>query len=403
MEFYGKNKNKYHTGDNMRLAIDKKDLMHHIQHLATIVPSKNTTPILTNYLIDVDAQNNSVRITASDLEITAIVSFPASVSEGGTVAISARHLNEIITSMPDDIINMSKQDDLLLIQCGKIDFKLLCADPSLYPILPEANLEKAVAIDNQLFGRMINKTSFAVSADTNRAVLTGVCWKIHENEHLMAATDGKKVAEIKIKNSSIKTNNGENAEDNIFNENRESYIEKIIPVKTLNFMQKIYDSQIKELKLLIESNKMVFVSGEYTIFTHVIEHKYPEYQKAFIHDLPNCLIIDREKLKTAIRRVALVAPDDNLRTRFEIENDRFEINTSNRDTGDAKQFMEEYSFQGSPTTISFNYKFMLAILDVIDTERVKILLGSPKDPMMIYNEIQPENQELTFLLMPLRS
>lgn len=387
----------------MRLAIDKKDLMHHIQHLATIVPSKNTTPILTNYLIDVDAQNNSVRITASDLEITAIVSFPASVSEGGTVAISARHLNEIITSMPDDIINMSKQDDLLLIQCGKIDFKLLCADPSLYPILPEANLEKAVAIDNQLFGRMINKTSFAVSADTNRAVLTGVCWKIHENEHLMAATDGKKVAEIKIKNSSIKTNNGENAEDNIFNENRESYIEKIIPVKTLNFMQKIYDSQIKELKLLIESNKMVFVSGEYTIFTHVIEHKYPEYQKAFIHDLPNCLIIDREKLKTAIRRVALVAPDDNLRTRFEIENDRFEINTSNRDTGDAKQFMEEYSFQGSPTTISFNYKFMLAILDVIDTERVKILLGSPKDPMMIYNEIQPENQELTFLLMPLRS
>lgn len=377
--------------------------MQHIQHLATIVPSKNTTPILTNYLIDVDAVENSVRITASDLEITAIVSFPASVSEGGSIAVSARHLNEIITSMPDEIINFSKQDDLLLIQCGKIDFKLLCADPTLYPILPEANLDKAISIDNQLFGRMINKTSFAVSTDTNRAVLTGVCWKIHENEHLMAATDGKKVAEIKIKNSSIKANPADNAEDNIFNENRESYIEKIIPVKTLNFMQKIYDSQIKELKLLIEANKMVFVSGQYTIFTHVIEHKYPEYQKAFIHDLPNCLIIDREKLKTAIRRVALVAPDDNLRTRFEIENDRFEINTSNRDTGDAKQFMEEYSFQGSPTTISFNYKYMLAILDVIDTDRVKILLGSPKDPMMIYNEIQPENQELTFLLMPLRS
>ncbi|HRY83501.1 MAG TPA: DNA polymerase III subunit beta [Candidatus Cloacimonadota bacterium] len=387
----------------MRLAIDKKDLMQHIQHLATIVPSKNTTPILTNYLIDVDANNNNVRITASDLEITAIVVFPASVSEGGSIAVSARHLNEIITSMPDEIINFSKQDDLLLIQCGKIDFKLLCADPTLYPILPEANLEKAISIDNQLFGRMINKTSFAVSNDTNRAVLTGVCWKIHQNEHLMAATDGKKVSEIKIKNSSIKASAGENTEDNIFSDNRESYIEKIIPVKTLNFMQKIYDSQIKELRLLIEANKLVFVSGEYTVFTHVIEHKYPEYQKAFIHDLPNCLIIDREKLKTAIRRVALVAPDDNLRTRFEIENDRFEINTSNRDTGDAKQFMEEYSYQGTPTTISFNFKYMLAILDVIDTERVKILLGSPKDPLMIYNEVQPENQELTFLLMPLRS
>ncbi len=389
----------------MRFAIDKKDLTKHIQHLASIVPSKNTTPILTNYLIDVDADANSIRITASDLEITSIVSFPASVSEGGSVAVSARHFNEIINSMPEDMISIWKNEDMLIIQCGKIDFKILCADHSLFPLLPVASLTNAVTIDAELFQKMVSKTSFAVSSDANRAVLTGVCWKIHENEHLMAATDGRKVAEIKVRNSSIRNNASEQeqTEDNIFAENKESYTEKIIPVKTLNFLQKIFDPQIKELQLVIEQNKMMFVYGEYTIYTHIIEHKYPEYQKAFMHDLPNCLIINKEALKTAIKRVALIAPDDNLRTRFEIEQDKFEINTTNRDTGDAKQFMDDYSFQGSPTSIAFNYKFMLSILDVIDTEKVKILLGSSKEPMMIYNEIQPENQEITFLLMPLRS
>ncbi|HNX38687.1 MAG TPA: DNA polymerase III subunit beta [Candidatus Cloacimonadota bacterium] len=389
----------------MRLAIDKKDLTKHIQHLASIVPGKNTTPILTNYLIDVDAESNSIRITASDLEITAIVSFPASVSEGGSIAVSARHFNEIINSMPEDVISIWKNEDLLVIQCGKIDFKILCADHTLFPLLPVTTFDKAVSMDADLFQKMIAKTSFAVSSDTNRAVLTGVCWKIHDNEHLMAATDGRKVAEIKIRNSALRGEMTETnqAEDNIFADNKENYTEKIIPVKTLSFLQKIYDPQIKEMKLVIEQNKMMFAYGEYTIFTHIIEHKYPEYQKAFMHDLPNCLIIGKEALKTAIRRVALVAPDDNLRTRFEIEMDKFEINTTNRDTGDAKQFMDDYSFQGTPTTIAFNYKFMLSILDAIDTDKVKILLGSSKEPMMIYNEMQPENQEVTFLLMPLRS
>ncbi|MDP2402039.1 MAG: DNA polymerase III subunit beta, partial [Actinomycetota bacterium] len=79
------------------------------------------------------------------------------------------------------------------------------------------------------------------------------------------------------------------------------------------------------------------------------------------------------------------------------------INTSDRETGDAKEFVETYEYQGAPTSISFNYKYMLGILDAIDTEKVRILLGSSREPMMVYNETEPENQQITFLLMPLRS
>lgn len=389
----------------MRLAIEKKDLQNHIQYLASVVATKNTSPILTNYLINVNQDTNMVRITATDLEITVVVEFPAAVSEGGTIAVSARHFNEIINMMPEAMINLWRHEELLMIQSGKVDFNLLIADHTLFPVIPETKLPNPILMDAVLFNRMISKTHFAVSTDVNRAVLTGVCWKIYPNYHVMAATDGRKVAEIKILDSALKAAApGEgNAEESIFAEQDADFIEKVIPVKTLLFLQKIFDEEVKEIKIGIERNRILFSYGEYFVFSQVIEHKYPDYQKAFIGDLPNLFVIERESLRTAIRRVALVAPDDNLRIRFELDSNHFEVNTTNRDTGDAKQNMDDYNYEGAPTGVSFNYKFMLSILDAIDSDKAIIKLGSSRDPMMIYNENAIAGQEITFLLMPLRS
>lgn len=390
----------------MRLAIEKKELNLYIQHLAGIVSSKTTSPILTNYLIEVDAKKSEVKITASDLDITADVRFSAAVSEGGTIAVSARHFNEIINNMPDSVIDLWKTEDLLMIQCPKIDFNILCADHTLFPILPEPKLENATLVNPDTFNKMINKTAFAVSTDANRAVLTGVCWKIMEKTNLMAATDGRKVAEIIVPNTSpVTAEKPAVAEEaSIFQDAYTDLImEKVIPVKTLNFLQKIYDPSVKEMKILMERNKIVFAYGKFTIVANIIEHKYPEYQKAFMSDLPNQIVVAKTALHTAIKRVALVAPDDNNRIRFEIDAEHFEINTSNRDAGDAKELIEAYEYSGKATSISFNYRYMLAILEAVDTDKVCIKLGGTKEPMMVYNEPLPENQKITFLLMPLRS
>lgn len=386
----------------MRLAIEKKELLQNIQHLASIVSTKNVSPILMNYLIDVDSESGMVKITASDLEITVIVRFPAAISEGGQIAVSAKHFNEIINFMPDAMIDLWKTDDVLMIQCNKVDFKVLSADPTLYPILPEPKLDNAAVMSAELFHRMVSKTVFAVSTDVNRAVLNGVCWKVMEHAHLMAATDGRKVAEIIVKSPELPQAEPVGSGD-IFTEASDKFVEKVVPVKTLNFIQRIYDPAEKEMLIGMDRSKMMFGYGKYTILANIIDHKYPEYQKAFVSDLPNELVVNVSTLHTSIRRVALLAPEDNMRIRFELSSDQFEVNTSDRDAGDAKEFIETFEYKGSPTSISFNYKYMLSILDALDTEKVRIKLGSGKEPMMIYNESNPENQELTFLLMPLRS
>ncbi|MFW5628108.1 MAG: DNA polymerase III subunit beta [Candidatus Cloacimonadaceae bacterium] len=384
----------------MKFAIDKKDLQNCIQHLVSVAPSKNVSPILTNYLIQASVDTGKVRITTSDLEITVVAEVDAAVNESGSIAVSSKHFNEIIHAMPEAMINFSRHEDLLRIQSNKINFNLLIADHTLFPLVPEIDLTNAIKIDAKLFNRMISKTQFAVSSDVNRKVLTGVCWKIMPDSHLMAATDGRKVAEIKINNSALFP-----ADSPIFSGDMgdEGVIEKIIPVKTLAFMQKIYDTQHKEVSFLIEANKVIFSYGSYLVFSQIIEHKYPEYQKAFVVDLQNRFEVKKDALQSAIRRVALVAPGENQRIRIEVSNEQFVVNTTSRDTGDAKENLDDYHFEGIETGVSFSFRYMLSILDVVDSEKVVINLGTSRDPLMIYNQANQENEEITFLLMPLRS
>ncbi|HAN40611.1 MAG TPA: DNA polymerase III subunit beta, partial [Candidatus Cloacimonas sp.] len=299
--------------------------------------SKNTSPIMLNYLIDVDAESNNVTIKASDLELHVIVTFKATVIESGTVAVSARHFNEIIAAMPEGLIEFWKNEELLMIQGNKIDFKILSADPSLYPILTEPEAHQINTINAELFMRMVRKTSFAVSLDVQRAILTGVCWKIYRDRHLMAATDGRKVSEITIKaiessDLEMKSATVEPGADS------EDYVEKVIPVKTLNFLQLIYNSNIKDLGISFSDSQIVFFYGNFVIISNVFDAKYPDYSKAFMVELPNRLEVKVKDLLETLRRVSLVAPDDVFRVKFEIDNTQFEVSSYDRETGDAKEF-----------------------------------------------------------------
>lgn len=390
----------------MRLSIEKKDIQPYIQHLSTILGSKNVSPIMLNYLIDVDAETNSVTIKASDLELHVIVTFNATVIESGTVAVSARHFNEIIGAMPEGLIEFWKNEELLMIQGNKIDFKIVSVDPTLYPLLSKPEAHQINTINAELFMRMVSKTSFAVSFDVQRAILTGVCWKIYKDRHLMAATDGRKVSEIIIKaieTSDLEINNAA-VEQSVFEAGeKEDFVEKVVPVKALNFLQRIQNPDIKELGISFEENKIVFFYGNFVIMSNVFDTKYPDYSKAFMVELPNRLEVKVKDLLESIRRVSLVAPEDVNRIKFEIDNSQFEINSYDRDTGDAKEYVQNYVYQGEPTNIAFNFKYMISILETLDTEKAVIKLGTAKEPMLVLNENDPPNQQIVHLLMPLRS
>jgi len=370
----------------MKFSIAKSDLQFNILHLYNIVPSKNTMPILTNYLIEADDQKGLLKFTATDLEITVVVEFKAKIMESGKAAVSARNLNEIINSLPEADIQFFTQDDILKIHCERSKFDLLCAESSQFPLVPQKDLTNTMQLDAQMFKKMIENTHFAVSTEINRPIFTGIYWKLSTSEQLMVATDGKKIAEFKI------MNNIEVPET----------IEQIIPTKGLLFLDKVINEDIEKVTVLIESNRVMFSYGNYTLFTHVIEGRFPDYTKAIPTNNNNILVIDKNLLKDAVKRVSLLASEDTFKVKFDLSPEVLMINSTNREEGEANERIEDCSYEGESLIIAFNYRYFNSILQVIESDEVEIRMGKANEPGLFFNRTTNDKYAARFLLMPLR-
>lgn len=383
LSFFSEQKGKE---DTMKITIDKQDLQANIQHLYNIVPSKNTMPILTNYLIRADEERNVVTFTVTDLEITVIVEFPASVIDGGTAVVSAKNLTDIINSLPDRTVHFILEEENLRIQCEHSKFNLLCAETSQFPLIPQKAVENVIELDSQMFKKMIDNTHFAVSNEHNRPIFTGIFWKLTNDTQLMVATDGKKIAEFKI--------------NNLIDIPEET--EQIIPTKGLLFLDKVIREDIPSVQVHVEPNRVMFSYGNYTIFSHIIEGKFPDYTRAIPANNTNILKISKTLLKDAVKRVSLMASDETFKVRFDINASRIDISSANREEGEANEVIEDLNYIGDPITIAFNYRYLNAILNVIESNEVEFRMGKATEPALFFNTEQKDDYTARFLLMPLR-
>lgn len=370
----------------MKFSIEKQDLQANIQYLYNIVPSKNTMPILTNYLIEADNQSDTLKFTATDLEITVVVEFAGNVVEGGKVAVSARNFNEIINSLPDSTINFFEEEDTLRIHCQRSQFSLLCAENSQFPLIPSIEMDSTLEVFAPMFKKMIDNTHFAVSTEINRPIFTGIYWKIAQDDQLMVATDGKKIAEFRI-NNHIEISDS---------------VEQIIPTKGLLFLDKVIDEENPKIEVLIESNRVMFAYGNYTIFTHIIEGRFPDYTKAIPTSNNNMLVIDKNALKDAVKRVSLLASEETFKVKFDLNDQGLLISSAKREEGEAVEKIEDCKYDGDDLTIAFNYRYLNSIINVIESDKMKIMMGKSNEPALFFNEEDSENYSARFLLMPLR-
>jgi len=370
----------------MKFSIDKQDLLNNIQHLYNIVPSKNTMPILTNYLIEADDQNNLLKFTATDLEITVVVEFEANVSEPGKAAVSAKNFNEIINSLPEAMVHLMVEEESLKIICEHSKFNLLCAESSQFPLVPKKDLSQVLELDAKMFKKMIESTHFAVSTEINRPIFTGIFWKMNPDHQLMVATDGKKIAEFKL----------------LTHEDIEEGKEQIIPTKGMIFLDKVINEEIPKISVLLESNRVMFAYGNYTLFTHIIEGNFPDYTKAIPTNNNNVLIINAEILRAVIRRVSLLASEDTFKVKFDITEENLTISSEKRDEGEANEVLENFKYSGESLSIAFNYRYLNAILHVIESDEVEIKMGQSNEPALFFNTEKNEKYFTRFLLMPLR-
>ncbi len=366
----------------MKIEIEKRDLLNLIGKTQNIVEKRNTMPVLVNILLEADQK--TLKVFATDLEVSLTDEVPVRVHQPGKVAVSARNLFEIAKKLSDGTISLTrKENNWLEIKQGRYLSKIVGVSAEDYPVFPTYNPQSFNKIESKTLREMIDKTIFSVSSDETRYHLNGVFFEISKEGLKMVATDGHRMSLVTRKV-----------------ENLESPVQQgvIIPRKGLHEIKKILEGVDTTVEIALEGSQFILRSQSAVLMIRLIEGKYPNYQQFIPAKLPLKMSLPREIFLQSLERVALLANQKSKAVQLMLSQGKMEISSNNPELGDAKEELE-VDYKGQDLKIGFNAKYITDILTNMDQELVDIELNDQLSPGLIRPHA---DLQYTCVVMPMR-
>jgi DNA polymerase III subunit beta len=365
----------------MKLKITRDNLQQGLAAVGASIPTRTTLPVLSNILIEVGP--DSIAMFGTDLDIAVSVTVPAEVDEEGAVTVPAKKLQELARELPEHPVRITTKGDRLELTCGRASFKLNGMPRDEFPTFPSVDFSKSWKVQGKVLHELIHQTSFAVSTEESRPILNGVLWQLADDEMRMVATNGHRLARIKVPAP------GHGAPK----------ADLIVPPKALAQVQRLFSAD-DEIEVARSENHIGFRKDGTQVFTRLIEGPYPNYEQVIPRDNDKFAIADRNQLVQALRRMAVVASDQTHRVRLGFTTNTVRFSVETPDLGEAHEDLEvEYS--GEPIDIGFNASYLLEVLRYMPTEEVKITFKAPERAATI--EPSGDNvADYLCLVMPLR-
>lgn len=370
----------------MKFIVSSLKLLKNLQALSGVIGSKNTLPILDDFLFQLT--ENELKITTSDLDVTMTVNMVPDMVDGtGEVTIPARLLLEIMKNFPDVPITISVDNNTLAVEliAGEGRYKLAGHKSDEFPQLPAMADTLVWEIPADVLAKGFEKTVFATGVDEIRPIMSGVLMEMTENYLTFVATDAHKL--VRYRRMDVKS---------------DVVASFIVPKKPINQLKNILGTLADE-PVRIEFNKTnaSFVFGDYVLICRLIEGRYPNYEAVIPKSNPNQLTIDRQTFLAAIRRVAVFSSKATHQVRFRITGQEIMLTAEDIDFYNEAKERLTCSYTGDDMEIGFNSRFFQEMLGNFDSDEVKLEMSAP-NRAGILTPVGNENEaeDLLMLLMP---
>ncbi len=344
----------------MEVVLDRDQFLKGLQMVHNIVEPRQTLPILANVLLE--AEDETIRVTATDLEVGARVSVPAKVASKGAITLSARKLAEIVKELPAAGLTLKVGESAAVnLRCAGVNYRLvgLASDdfPAVVPAAPPAWL----TLEAKTLREMLAQTSFAVSHDESRFALNGVLFVLQPKEIRLVATDGHRLA---IANRGV----GHGL----------SGVTGIVPRKAVTEIMRVLGST-EDVQIAITENQFVMQMPNFVMTARLIEGQFPNYEAVLPKNHPGRLAIKRTALVAGLRRVSVMAEERNKPVRFSLTPGTLTLAAASHDLGEAEETLE-VDYAGAELTIGFNSRYVLDALAPMEKDDVVIELKDSLSP-----------------------
>jgi DNA polymerase-3 subunit beta len=370
----------------MKFILSSLKLLKAVQSLAGVINSSNTLPILDDFLFNIS--DNELRITASDLETTMIVTIQPDLVEGaGEVTIPARLLIDILKNLPDIPVSFNIDETTLAIEIttGEGRYKMVGHKSDEFPQVPVLEEASQWEIPADVLACGFEKTVFATGNDEIRPVMTGVFMEMTNNGLNFVATDAHKL--VRYRRLDIKT---------------DVLASFIVPKKPINQLKTALAGKADET-VVVEFNKTnaSFTMSGFQLVCRLIDGKYPNYETVIPKANPNKLTIDRQLLLSAIRRVAIFSSKATHQIRFKITGQELVLTAEDLDYYNEAKERLACNYDGSDMEIGFNSRFFQEMLGNLSQTEVLLEMSAPnRAGLIIPVDNQNADEDILMLLMP---
>ncbi len=371
----------------MKARAERKELERSLYVAVGVVEKKTTLPVLAHALLE--ASEDSLRVTATDLEIAVKRTCQAEVAKPGAVTIDARKAFEIVREVESDTVELTLEGGELKLTGGKSRFKLVTGDPKEFPstpVGPPAGREPGtvVGMSAEQMLDVIDKTVFAAAEDDTRVQLTGALLELPSSGRLrMVATDGHRMAMVDRDVEGGKLARG-----------------VILPRKGLEEIRRVIDGEKGAVTLSISPGIALVQVGPAELSMRLVEGEFPDYQQVVKKEGKRVFSADHAAFLGALRRVSILSSDLAKGVRFDLAGGRLRLSAQSPEHGEAHEEID-VRYDGEEFSIGFNSRYFLQALAVMSgAGRVEVAASDEVSACLVRSEDDPG---YLYVLMPLRT
>lgn len=373
----------------MQAVCPRKDLFEAVQTVGRAVSGRSSLPILSHILAH--PQGDTLKLTATDLEMWMECSLPAQIQTGigdddeltGFTA-PARVFTEMLGALPDADVVLDRPDggNKIHVRCARSNYNILGLPAEEFPAPPDVETTASFSLSGELLRDMIRQVLFAVSTDETRPILTGVLLAFNGTELKMVATDTHRLA--------VRTANVQEGEGSAT---------AIVPARAMNEILRLASDE-DTISVELAQGQARFSIGGTTMITRLIEGQFPNYERVIPTTHDRKLTLETGEFAKAVKRAAIVARDNANRVVIETEGAQLVLRAESGTVGDVRDEIE-VAREGDDIQIAFNARYLNDVLNVVDTEGVVLELTEPLRPGIL-RPIGDNSNDYLCVLMPMQ-
>ena len=366
----------------MRFSLQREAFLKPLAQVVNVVERRQTLPVLANFLVQV--QNGQLSLTGTDLEVEMISRSAVDDAQDGETTIPARKLFDIIRALPDGSkVTVSQSGDKVTVQAGRSRFTLATLPANDFPSVDEVEATERVTVPEAALKELIERTAFAMAQQDVRYYLNGLLFDLREASLRCVATDGHRLALCEAPLGS----GGGGTKRQI-----------IVPRKGVQELQRLLEGGDRMLELELGKGHIRVKRDDVTFTSKLIDGKFPDYEAVIPIGADREVKVDREALRAALQRTAILSNEKYRGIRVEVSRDLLKISAHNPEQEEAQEELEaQTSVDG--LSIGFNVTYLLDALSALRDEYIVLQLRDSNSSALVRGA---DHDRVRHVVMPLR-